>query len=176
MDFFILHKYKILGIVVGIILLLLFSYFLYSKYNYIGEELVVNEREVSSVEEKEIKVYIGGAVYKGGDYLIDSNKGMEDLILLAGGLRDSADTIKIDYKKKLKDGLKIKIPFKEDIIVSLNKGCLEEFLTLPGVGESRAKLIIEYREEHGFNNIEDLMNIKGIGQVSFEKIKSFITL
>lgn len=61
--------------------------------------------------------------------------------------------------------------------VSLNSATIEELLTLPGIGESKAKLIIEYREKNnGFKMIEEIMNVKGIGNSSFEKIKSYLTL
>ena len=62
-------------------------------------------------------------------------------------------------------------------IISLNNATKEELMTLKGVGEAKALAIINYREEHGlFNNIEELKNVKGIGEKMFEKIKDFITL
>ena len=61
--------------------------------------------------------------------------------------------------------------------VSINTGSLQELETLSGVGESKAKAIIKYREENGlFNALEDIMNVSGIGNSLFEKIKDFITL
>lgn len=61
--------------------------------------------------------------------------------------------------------------------VSINNGTLEQFQSLSGIGESKAKSIIKYREENGpFNVIEDIMNISGIGEALFEKIKDSITL
>lgn len=61
--------------------------------------------------------------------------------------------------------------------VSLNTATIEELLTLPNIGESKAKDIIKYREEHGgFSNIEEIMNVKGIGKSTFDKLKDYIII
>lgn len=61
--------------------------------------------------------------------------------------------------------------------VSLNKATKEELMILPGVGESKAENIINYREENdGFKSIEEIKNVKGIGDSIFEKIKTNITV
>ena len=60
--------------------------------------------------------------------------------------------------------------------VNLNTATLEELLTIPGIGESKAKLIIEYRAKKPFSSIDDIMNIKGISDGVFEKIKAYITI
>ena len=66
---------------------------------------------------------------------------------------------------------------KEKVSISLNKASKEELMTLTGIGESKAIAIIKYREENcGFNNIEEIMNISGIGEKLFDKIKANITL
>lgn len=71
---------------------------------------------------------------------------------------------------------------KDDVVnkdtkVSINKATLEEFLTLDGIGESKAKTIIEYRESHGpFEAIEDIQKVSGIGSALYEKIKDRLTL
>ena len=64
---------------------------------------------------------------------------------------------------------------KENKKININTATLEELITLNGLGESKAKSIIEYRNNNGlFNSIEDLLNVKGIGQKIFEGIKEFI--
>lgn len=66
---------------------------------------------------------------------------------------------------------------EEDELISINTATKEELMTLPGVGESKANTIIAYREEHGaFKEIEDIMNVSGIGESAFEKIKDKITI
>ena len=61
--------------------------------------------------------------------------------------------------------------------ISINTATLQELMTLPGIGESKAKDILSYREKNGpFQKIEDIMNISGIGESLFVKIKEDITV
>ena len=65
----------------------------------------------------------------------------------------------------------------ENGLVNLNTADIAALMTLPGIGESRAKAIISYREQHGaFAQIEDIMKISGIKQAAFSKIKDKITV
>ena len=68
-------------------------------------------------------------------------------------------------------------PAMENGLVNLNTADVAALMTLPGIGESRAKAIISYREQHGaFAKIEDIMKISGIKQAAFSKIKDKITV
>ena len=60
--------------------------------------------------------------------------------------------------------------------VRLNSATIEELEELPGVGEVTAQRIVEYRNLHGFNKIEDIMNVKGIGQAKFNKMRPYLDL
>lgn len=63
------------------------------------------------------------------------------------------------------------------VLVSINKASKEELMTLSGIGESKANNIISYRNENnGFKSLEEIKNVKGIGDSIFEKIKDSITL
>lgn len=65
----------------------------------------------------------------------------------------------------------------EDKRVNLNTATLEELDALPGVGPSTAKNIIAYREAHGgFAAPEEIMNVKRIGEKTFDKLKAHITV
>lgn len=61
-------------------------------------------------------------------------------------------------------------------LININKATLNELMNIPGVGESKAKLIIQYREKSPFNSIEDIKNVNGIGDSTFDKIKEYITI
>ena len=161
---------------------------------------------ITDLQENKIKVDVKGSVANPGVYELDENSRVIDAINLSGGLLDNADTNNINLSKKLIDQNVIiietindnkepqniiKYVYKEcdcpkfndeesstvNEKVSINNGTLEQFQSLSGIGESKAKSIIKYREENGpFNVIEDIMNISGIGEALFEKIKDSITL
>ena len=62
-------------------------------------------------------------------------------------------------------------------VVNLNTATASQIATLPGIGETAAQRIIEYREKNGgFKKVEELMNVKGIGEKSFLKLKPLVTL
>lgn len=65
----------------------------------------------------------------------------------------------------------------KDVKVNINTASIEKIQTLPGVGESTAKKIIQYREQNGkYQTIEDLKNVNGIGESKFNNIKDYITI
>jgi competence protein ComEA len=62
-------------------------------------------------------------------------------------------------------------------LVNLNSATQAELEKLPGVGPAMAKTIIEYRQKNGgFKKVEELMNVKGIGEKSFLKLKTIVTV
>lgn len=65
----------------------------------------------------------------------------------------------------------------QEELININNASSDELTTLSGIGESKAEDIIKYRETNGqFTNIEEVMNVKGIGEALFEKIKDYITI
>jgi competence protein ComEA len=62
-------------------------------------------------------------------------------------------------------------------VVNLNTATASQIATLPGIGETAAERIIEYRDKNGgFKKVEELMNVKGIGEKSFLKLKPLVTV
>ena len=163
---------------------------------------VVNE----IAEEKEkIAVHITGEVKKEGIIYLNQGARIVDAIKEAGGETKQADLSQVNLAYELQDGQKIYIPDKKEKIsqyitensgtnviiedsntstqkggsgkVNINTANQSELDRLPGIGPSLAERIIEYREENGnFKNIEDLQNVKGIGDAKFADIKDKVTV
>lgn len=86
-------------------------------------------------------------------------------------LKDKEPEINNDASIELSDDTTI-----VDGKVNINTASKKELTTLPGVGESKAEKIIEYRKQTLFTKIEDIINVSGIGNSVFEKIKAYITV
>lgn len=87
------------------------------------------------------------------------------------------DTINDACMKKADTTKKEETKASKENKISINTGTLEELQTIPGIGESKAQAIIEYREKNGkFNTIEEIKNISGIGESTFDKFKEYITI
>lgn len=135
------------------------------------------ELETSSYS-KYIYVTVSGEVNKPGKYKLENGDMIEDLIKLCGGLKDEADEEAFYLYYILQDGDSVYIPKSNGgNKISINTADVKTLDILPGVGESIAKAIIEYREINGeFYLLEDLKNVSGIGDSMFDKIKDFIRL
>lgn len=128
----------------------------------------------------DIIVEIKGEVKYPGIYQIFGDARIYDLVVLAGGLTADADTASLNMADFLRDGAAVFVPSKKEVQtdkISLNHASLEELMTLKGIGETKAKSIIEYREQHGgFKSIDEVKNVKGISENLFEQLKEFLSL
>jgi competence protein ComEA len=116
------------------------------------------------------ELYIGGAVANPGIYPWQEGDTIQAL-LLDTGVEPDADLSHIEiYISREGEG---QSPQKIDI----NRAELWLLEALPGIGESLAQRIVDYRSEHGpFKRIEDLLKVSGIGEGTFNKIKDYITV
>ncbi len=158
--------------------------------------------EETNIDNKEVTVYISGAVKNEGVVTMSSEDRLSDAIKVMGGVVEGADMNMINLAEKLVDGKHYIIPkvgeeIPNDInansntsqgqktnnqeemstgsLININTATVEQLDELPGVGEATANKIINYREENGgFKSIEDLKNVKGIGEKKFEDMKDNI--
>ncbi|MBR6004270.1 MAG: helix-hairpin-helix domain-containing protein [Lachnospiraceae bacterium] len=152
------------------------------------EEETVSE-PVENEEEELIYVSILGCVQNPGVYILKKGTRMYEAINEAGGVIDDGDVSSINLVDIIKDGTQIVIKpasaengsetpgIGADGKVNINAADSNVLVTIPGIGPSRAKDIISYREKNGgFQKIEDIMNIPGIKEKTFESIKDSITV
>ena len=154
-----------------------------NKYiNTIDFEKVDSSHEVS-VESSIYSVSINGSVVNPGTYTVTKDSNLGYLISLAGGLKDEADITSFNSGALLVNGGSYYISYKrvdennKTIKISINNATQAQLDTLPGIGEVFAKRIIEYRIANGpFKLIEDLKNVKGIGDSLYESLKDLVCL
>jgi len=116
------------------------------------------------------ELYIGGAVANPGIYSLREGDTLQTLLSDAG-IEPDADLSHIEIYIP-REG-EASLPQKIDI----NRAEPWLLEALPGIGETRAQDIADYRNENGpFKRIEDLLQVKGIGEGTFEKIKDYITV
>lgn len=164
--------------------------------NYKDDSSYSNSAAENKLQNKTIIVEIKGQVKNPDVYTLDENSIINDLITLAGGVTENADLSSINRAKKLQNHEMIYIADKNEAsiaqnsmadpsehsvmsesLVDINTAEAEQLKTLNGIGDSKAKSIIEYREQNGgFKSIEEIKNVTGIGEKMFEKIKDNITV
>lgn len=143
------------------------------------ESIVINEPPESNNEIEAIYVQISGAVVRPGVYEMTTNDRVHDLIILAGGFTKDADIDSINLAQKLIDGMKIIVSQKgeQSNKISINKATIEELKQLEGIGDVKARAIVEFRELNGpYTSIEDLVIYKLISEKDFARIKDDICL
>ncbi len=124
-----------------------------------------------------MQVEIKGAVKNPGVYTLKFQDTISSLINASGGLLENGDDSSLSYTQVLKDKDVIMIPEKkEQPKISINSATQEELQTLSGVGPSIASRIIEYRKNNTFQTLEQIKEVKGIGDGLFNKIKDDICL
>jgi len=129
------------------------------------------EISISPQQELQGEIYIGGAVSNPGFYPLKTGDSIGALIQAAGGTTSSADLSQ----------LKLYTPQTEEEEqpqkIDLNRAEAWLLEALPGIGETRAQAIIDYREQNGpFHNINELTKVEGIGVTTYEQIKHLITV
>ena len=154
------------------------------------EDILEVQLETES-EEKLLYVYVCGAVRTPGVFSFKEGARVWEAIEAAGGFLEDARTDYWNQAMVLNDGEMIYVPRlnedvedpevkansqdSEDGRIDINTASKEQLMGLPGIGESKALQILSYREEHGeFSSTEDIMNVPGIKEAMYSKIKDYI--
>lgn len=139
--------------------------------------LSINISSLELNKTETINVEVRGAVKREEIIEIDYGSKLDDILNLIE-LDKDADLSKFSLNETLFNNQIINIPYKQDIsLISINNASKEELIMIPGIGETLALRIIEYRNNTGsFHNIEELLNVKGIGKSKFNKIKEYISI
>lgn len=161
------------------------------------QDTAVSGRE--KTEKEYLVVHICGAVAVPGIYKLPENSRLYEAVEAAGGFLEEADTEYHNLARAIFDGERIYILNKEEVNqlpeeqklsgddeakkqtqkdekININTADVTQLTSLPGIGEAKAEAVLEYREKAGrFTAIEEIMNVSGIGQAMFDKIKDKIT-
>lgn len=151
-----------------------------------------------------LRVFVNGEVVAPAVYEFPAGSLVADAIEAAGGFTGEADEDVVNLAFPLADGMQVFVPTVGESagppapivvapvggggesssggttaggLVNINTANLDELDTLPGVGPSTAQRIIDYRDANGpFASIEEIMNVSGIGEVTFERLKDLIAV
>lgn len=158
---------------------------------------VVETEQLEPEKKASIFVYVCGEVNAPGVYELLSGARVYEAVEAAGGLSENAADNYVNLAQVIDDGEKILIPCKEDILngtvtalengsaqassepgkININTADADALTTLPGIGEAKANSIISYREANkGFKSKEELMQIEGIKEGVYNKIKDLIII
>lgn len=138
-----------------------------------------------------VRVYVSGAVNSPGVYSLPPHSLVDDALKAARGATAEADLERINLALEVRDQQQIHVPRKGEPAqtapvapgatapsskrVNINTATLAELDTLPKIGPATAQHILDYRAKNGpFKQIEDLKNVSGIGDATFEAIKEWI--
>lgn len=163
-----------------------------------------SKQEVSDVADSDIgfaTVHICGAVKNPGVYTLPEGTRYEQALEAAGGVTSAGAKDYLNLADIVSDGEKIYVPFLKDVedqygiaaeserkqesgetdtsssLININTATAAQLQQLKGIGQVRAEAIVEYREANGaFQTIEDIMNVPGIKDGAFQKIKDDITV
>lgn len=126
-----------------------------------------------------IEVHVAGAVQNPGVHVLSEGARAVDALNIAGGFAPDADQSSINLSRVLRDGAQIYVPRFGESAQRININTADAWLldALPGIGETLASRIIEYRTHNGpFGSVDDLKKVKGISDATYTKLSDKITV
>jgi len=194
-EFILSNKEKIIkGAAVAIFVIISFFCFVLGNGEDKKKNITIENTAASSVDAKEyaepdmIMVDVCGEVKEPKVVQLESDSRVTDAVKAAGGFTENADTTQINQAAFLTDGEKIYVPAKGEAVtdpasgssavqlkVDINTATTEELQTLDGIGPVTAEKIVKYRNDVGrFKSIDELKNVSGIGEKTFDSLKEYI--
>lgn len=142
------------------------------------EEISFSQTEVIT-KKNQVVVDVKGEIAFPGLYSVDEGSLLIDVVNLAGGFLKNADVRNINLASIVENNQMIIIPSVSitSNLVNINTASVEELMTLPKIGKTKAENISNYRKSIGkFTSIEQLKNVEGLSDSIFEEIKTMVTL
>ncbi|WP_421084127.1 helix-hairpin-helix domain-containing protein [Rothia nasimurium] len=150
----------------------------------------------------QLVVHVAGAVAHPGVYQVEAGARVHDVVELAGGLLPEAHQASINLAEPAQDGVQVYIPTQEEAhtagvpasgavvgvdapqtqpaptaLINLNTASVEELQTLPKVGPVLAAAIVAWREENGgFQHVDELDQVSGIGPATLAQLRDKVTV
>ena len=167
-------------IIIAVFVFVIIAFYLVSCQRNNKKEEVIKEEQPKE-EVKYYNISLNGEFVRTGTYLIPSDWTLK-MLFEYGGIKQEADlrgfilTDLVEEKDYFipKKGNEIK--GSDSNLININTADVYTLMTLNGIGEVLANNIIEYRSVNLFNSIEEIKNVKGIGNYVYEKIKDYITV
>lgn len=196
-----INQYKRFLGIVFVVIAILVLYFINQQKTVISEpnkfkasiqKSSSQSKQIKSATSNKIFVDIKGQINQPGVYQLDDNLLINDAIKIAGGATADADLNQINLAQKLQDEMVIYIPkageenpnqsainnsadstnSQSNSKININSADLSQLQDLNGVGEKKAAMIIEYRNQNGkFKSVDDLANIKGFGTKTIDNLR-----
>jgi competence protein ComEA len=140
-----------------------------------------------------LRIYVSGAVRQADVYRLPAGSIVKDAVNAAGGLAEQADSSRINLAQELQDQMQVHIPLKGEMaslagqadngagrqgtgqLLDINTATAAQLDTLPGIGPTLGRQIVDYRQAHGnFKSIDELTNVPGIGEAKLNQIRELI--
>lgn len=147
----------------------------------------------TTVVPAEVVIHAAGAVASPGVYVLSAGSRVDDVLAVAGGALPGADLDRVNLASPVRDGMRVFIPLKGEAVpgvvagdtadqaqsgpFDINTADAKQLESLPGVGPATAAAIVEHRSRTGaFRSVEDLLEVRGIGEAKLETLRSQVTV
>lgn len=144
----------------------------------VAQEMTMTEESTTQSWFVDIK----GAVQKEGVYEVSASMRVKDVIDLAGGFKEDADKTQVNLAQVVQDEMVIIVPIigeeqtslESETTVDLNTASKDTLMTVKGIGEKKAELILDYRQKKRIKKLEDLLELKGFSEKFIESIRPLV--